>query len=194
MSSSVGRDHKITYPDEEPTSCETQTASICSTDVIITTTTLGSFTSTITSTSSECQEWEACLATDVDVTITSTPDNCPLPTEISKRHDNTARDGDPDDRGKSDAELEPRQNGDPIPGCAANAVVYPSDPDNVGDIREILSDYDYQEAKSSEFGFTSFFWVPYLDRETMARLKDSVSTQAPMSSFLSRVLTLVVFC
>lgn len=64
-----------------------------------------------------------------------------------------------------------------MPGCPANAIVYPANPENVGNIPTLLQEYagKYKEIKSSELGFTSFFWVPYLDQETMDKLKQSVS-------------------
>ncbi|ODH20229.1 hypothetical protein ACO22_05936 [Paracoccidioides brasiliensis] len=152
----VGRDNIITYPQKEPTKCEKKSASICATTVFKATTTRGTITSTSSSTSSTCDTIYGCSASDWDTTTTRTkPDNCPSP---------TAKPG--------QAAARP-----PIPpwGCPANALVYPSDMDDVRHIRELLAKYKdkYVEVKSEALHFTVFFWVPYLDQETMNTLVES---------------------
>ncbi|EEH35016.2 glucan 1,3-beta-glucosidase [Paracoccidioides lutzii Pb01] len=152
----VGRDNIITYPQKEPTKCEIKSASICATTVFKTTTTRGTITSTASSTSSTCDTIYGCSASDWDKTTTRTkPDNCPSP---------TAKPG--------QAAARP-----PIPpwGCPANALVYPSDMDDVRHIRELLAKYEdkYVEVKSEALHFTLFFWIPYLDQDTMNTLVES---------------------
>ncbi|PGH19017.1 hypothetical protein AJ79_00051 [Helicocarpus griseus UAMH5409] len=160
----VGWDKMITYPTQKPTSCEADSASICSTTVFESATITGTITSTVTSISSECDTIYGCAVTDWDITTTTTAtaDNCPLPTANSKRHL------------PEKSELRPRQ-ALPPPGCPANAIVYPRDSGNVGQIPTLLAEYqgDYFEAKSNEFQYTSFFRVPNLDVETMNSLQQS---------------------
>ncbi|KAK1974041.1 pectate lyase superfamily protein-domain-containing protein [Colletotrichum cereale] len=171
----VGRDGKVTYPENEPTSCEKATASFCSTNVIVSITTVGTSSSTFTRTESSCgDEFTACGLTDVEATATTTktPDSCPLPTGNAKR-DVEAEAED------TNLELTRRQDPPPPPGCPANAVIYPRDPTNVGDIPQILVDYagKYVQVQAKSVSFTSFFWVPYLDKETMGKLKNSGSVE-----------------
>ncbi|PGG96344.1 hypothetical protein GX51_07874 [Blastomyces parvus] len=150
----VGRDRILTYPKEEPTKCEKKSAEICMTTVFKTTTTRGTITSTASSTSSTCDTIRGCSASDWDTTTTSTkPSNCPSSP--------TAR---PTGRPST-----------PPPGCPADALVYPSDMDNVGNIRQILAKYKdkYLEVRSEAKHFTVFFWIPYLDQETMNSLLKS---------------------
>lgn len=118
-------------------------------------------------TESSCgDEFTACGATDIEATTTKVPENCPLPTDNAKR-------GIVDDGPK----LIRRQNEQRLAGCPANAVIYPKNPDNVGDIPQLLSEYDgkYVQVQSKQFSYTAFFWVPYLDAQTMAKVQQSVS-------------------
>ncbi|OAT07954.1 hypothetical protein BDBG_16924 [Blastomyces gilchristii SLH14081] len=152
----VGRDNIITYPKEEPTKCEKTSASICATSVFKTTTTKGPITSTITSTSSTCNTIYGCSASDWDTTTTQTQTgNCQLPTALSAQ-----------------AAAAPPI---PPPGCPANAIVYPSDMKDVGQIPQLLEKYEgkYVEIKSEVLRLTTFFWVPFLDQETMNALLQS---------------------
>ncbi|KFX87604.1 hypothetical protein V490_08138, partial [Pseudogymnoascus sp. VKM F-3557] len=165
----VGRDGKVTYPDNEPTSCEKVTASICSTTAIESITTIGPSESTITRTESSCgDEFTACGATDIEATTTKEPDSCPLPTDNAKR--GVVDDG---------PELARRQSQQRPAGCPANAVIYPKNPENVGDIPQLLSEYNgkYVQVQSKQISFTSFFWVPYLDAQTMAKVQQSGSVE-----------------
>ncbi|EEH21782.2 hypothetical protein PABG_03998 [Paracoccidioides brasiliensis Pb03] len=153
----VGRDNILTYPKEEPTKCEKRSASICATTVFKTTTSRGTITSTATSTSSTCDTIYGCSASDWDRTTTQTkPDNCPLPTTQPLQA----------------AAAPPKP---PPPGCPANAIVYPSNMKNVGQIPQLLEKYKgkYVEIKSDVLHLTSFFWVPFLDQETMDALLKS---------------------
>ncbi|OBT61060.1 hypothetical protein VE03_09163 [Pseudogymnoascus sp. 23342-1-I1] len=165
----VGRDGKVTYPENEPTSCDKVTASFCSTTTIESITTIGPSESTITRTESSCgDKFTACGATDIEATTTKAPENCPLPTDNAKR-------GIVDD----DPELVRRQTERRPAGCPANAVIYPKNPENVGDIPQLLSEYSgkYVQVQSSQLSFTAFFWVPYLDAQTMARVQQSGSVE-----------------
>lgn len=173
----VGRDGKPTYPENEPTSCETVTASICSTTEIESITVTGTRTSTSTSTSSSCEEFTACGATDEDSTETTTtsPDSCPLPTGQTRRGwEQQAGYG-----SGGQADLDRRQVNDtpPPPGCPADAFVYPRNPRNVGNIPQLLEGYEYREISvDAESGkFTSFFWVSQLRVDTLDELRKSVS-------------------
>ncbi|OAX83696.1 hypothetical protein ACJ72_01943 [Emergomyces africanus] len=151
----IGRDNIITYPKEEPTKCERKSAEICMTTVFMTTTTRGTITSTASSTSSTCDTIRGCSASDWDTTTTQTkPDHCSSPT------------------------ANPVQGAAsiiPLPGCPANAIVYPSNMKDVGQISQILAKYKgkYVEIKSNVLQQVAFIWVPLLDQETMNALLES---------------------
>ncbi|QSS62360.1 glucan 1,3-beta-glucosidase precursor [Histoplasma capsulatum] len=151
----VGQDRILTYPKEEPTKCEKKSAEICMTTVFKTTTTRGTITSTASSTSSTCDTIRGCSASDWDTTTTQTkPDHCPSPTANPV---------------KGAASIIPP------PGCPANAIVYPSNMKDVGQIPQILAKYKgkYVEIKSIELQQVAFIWVPLLDQETMDVLLES---------------------
>ncbi|KAM5385383.1 hypothetical protein ACJZ2D_001024 [Fusarium nematophilum] len=156
----VGHDGKITYP-EEP-GCETESASLCSTTTFRSETIVGPSTSTVTRVSSDCETIYGCSVSDWETATQTFADSCPLPTPDSKR--------DLDDATK----LEARQFVS-SPGCPANAIVYPSDPENVGEVPALLKEYKgkYKTIESSEFNFVAFYWIPMLDNVTMGALLDS---------------------
>lgn len=63
-------------------------------------------------------------------------------------------------------------------GCAANSIVYPRDPYNVGEIPSLLADYAGKyEQLSTPNGYTVYFWIPLLDRDTLGKLKQSVCSR-----------------
>lgn len=129
------------------------------TTVFKTTTTRGTITSTASSTSSTCDTIRGCSASDWDTTTTQTkPDHCPSPTANPV---------------KGAASIIPP------PGCPANAIVYPSNMKDVGQIPQILAKYKgkYVEIKSIELQQVAFIWVPLLDQETMDVLLESVRTE-----------------
>lgn len=175
-SPSVGRDGKVTYPTERLTSCDTATASFCSTTEHLTVTTRPGTTSTSTRTESSCQEFRACGATNFDSTATVTPDNCPLPTARAKRWDDglevdSAGAEDHDGPGKLS-----RRQAPPPPGCPANKVLYPTNPEDTASIRRLLSDnnLEFVEVRAESVGYTAFFRVSLLDAETESELKTRV--------------------
>ncbi|ODH53683.1 hypothetical protein GX48_00101 [Paracoccidioides brasiliensis] len=169
----VGHDNIVTYPKQEPSKCEKKSASICGTTVFKTITTTGTITSTISSTLSMCDTIYGCSVSGgaATTTTTKTPDNCPLPTTRPK----ALQTGNADSGGSKPESGLVSAAGPPPPGCPADAVVYPSNPKNVGKIPDILAAYKgkYVEVKSESFQFTSFFWVPFLDQKTMDILKES---------------------
>ncbi|KAK8091312.1 Bcser1 [Apiospora phragmitis] len=66
----------------------------------------------------------------------------------------------------------------PIVGCSANvcfndAVVYPKDPTNVGEIPDLLTNYTGKYQTLEAAGATGLYWVPALDLETYALLMES---------------------
>jgi hypothetical protein len=70
-----------------------------------------------------------------------------------------------------------RRQAPPPSGCPADAIVYPNDPMNAGNVPQILSEKysgKYTEVKSTAVGFISFWYIPLLDEETMEALKNSV--------------------
>ncbi|KDN67309.1 putative 1,3-beta glucanase [Colletotrichum sublineola] len=152
----VGPNKQITYS-SEPTICETRTALVCSTTTLSSETISFGTTVTSVSSSSRCETIRGCSVTDSQLT---TRVECALPTPASLNQD---------------GDLERRQDPPPQVGCPANAIVYPTDPENTGNIPALLQGYagKYKEIKSSQAGFTSFFWVPLLDQGTMDKLKQS---------------------
>ncbi|OIW23586.1 pectin lyase-like protein, partial [Coniochaeta ligniaria NRRL 30616] len=59
--------------------------------------------------------------------------------------------------------------------CGANAIVYPANPEAVGEIPRILAAYEgkYVAVGSAQAGFTSFYWVPDMDAQTMSNCTKS---------------------
>lgn len=169
---SVSHDGKITYP-EEP-ECEAESASLCSTTTFRSETIQGPSTSTVTRVSSDCETIYGCSATDWETVTQTYASVCPLPTKKSKR--------DPDE-----PKLQARDSRSP--GCPDNAIVYPKDPKNVGEVPKLLKEYDYKTIKSTTHNFVAFYWVPMLDNVTMAALEDSVSAATDSNFVLEAILT-----
>jgi hypothetical protein len=60
------------------------------------------------------------------------------------------------------------------PGCPAPAIVYPRDPENVGNIPQILAAYsDAVPVGLDSEDWTAFYWIPYLGVDMMAELRAS---------------------
>ncbi|CAM1508809.1 Fc.00g025480.m01.CDS01 [Cosmosporella sp. VM-42] len=154
----VGHDGKITYS-EEP-DCKTESASLCSTTTFRSEALVGPSTSTVTKVSSDCETIYGCSVSDWESATDKFTSACPLPTPDSKR--------DVEEPG-----LGKRQFVPPAPGCPAPAIVYPRDPENVGEVPDILNHTKSRVIESSEFNFVAFYWVPMLDRDTMAALLES---------------------
>ncbi|KAF1994463.1 hypothetical protein P154DRAFT_567311 [Amniculicola lignicola CBS 123094] len=135
------------YEDEPP--CGTESAEFCSTTITKSETLVGTSTSTITKKDSGCETMYGCHLTGVDATKTVTSTTCE-PTDNPDTY-------------------EPQK-----PGCPAPAIVYPSDPKNVGNIPQILSAYkDAVPVKLGSEDWTAFYWIPYLGVDTMAKLRAS---------------------
>ncbi len=60
-------------------------------------------------------------------------------------------------------------------GCAANTYVYPQNSYDVGSIPELLAGYAhvYDRVQVISMGYTVYYWVLMLDRDTMKRLQQS---------------------
>lgn len=163
---SVGPDHQVTYR-SEPKSCETRTASLCSTTTFLKETVNKGTTQTITASSEYCETVQGCSVTDHDSHSTKTTrSECPLPTpNIVRREEEEKDDG------------VVRRQAPPPPGCPADAIVYPKDPMKAGNVPQILNEKyagKYTEVKSKTVGFISFWFIPLLDEQTMDILKNSV--------------------
>ncbi|RWA03907.1 hypothetical protein EKO27_g11198 [Xylaria grammica] len=142
----IGPDNELTYPDDPTSSCTTRTGSVCTTTTFVSATVTGGTTTTTTSTSyGGCEAIEGCEATNSDTAITSS----------------------------TTAACTPTASADSLNVCDNDALVYPRDPANVGDIPTILAKYSgkYEQAEFS--GETAFFWVPVLDQDTFDKLKAS---------------------
>lgn len=136
------------HPDEPP--CETESAEFCSTTITKSETLIGTSTSTITKTESGCETMYGCHMTDVGATTTVSTGVACAPTDNPETYD-------------------PQK-----PGCPAPAIVYPRNPENVGNIPQILAAYsDVVPVGLSSEQWTAFYWVPYLGVDTMAELRAS---------------------
>nr|CDP24152.1 Putative Glycoside Hydrolase Family 55 [Podospora anserina S mat+] len=160
----IGRDRKLTYSNE-PTSCTTKSASLCTTTTIFSVTKIAedSTRTTATATSRQCETVRGCDVTDQNTRTVSTAIESCTPKPRVK-----ARDGD------DPSLLNPRQNGNGN-SCGKNAIVYPKDPKSAGDIPSLLSAYagKYETIGVPELNIVGYWWVPLLDEETMKRLKSS---------------------
>lgn len=68
----------------------------------------------------------------------------------------------------------------PPPGCPAPAIVYPKDPENVGNIPSLLQGYsDYVEVGQTTENWVAFYWIPKLGQDTMNALRQSASLHIP---------------
>ncbi|OJJ05261.1 hypothetical protein ASPVEDRAFT_838932 [Aspergillus versicolor CBS 583.65] len=149
----VGHDNQLTYSEEPP--CETESAELCSTTVTHSETLVGTTTSTATETSSYCGTVYGCAATGSETATTTTATACPLAAMAT-----TAAD---------DGTFVP-----PPPGCPAPAIVYPKDPENVGNIPSLLQGYsDYVEVGQTTENWVAFYWIPKLGQDTMNALRQS---------------------
>lgn len=170
----------MTYPRENPTSCETVTASFCSTTLQESITTMPGTTVTSTSTVSECEEFQACGATDLGATITKRPDSCPLPTRRarSERWVDTPEEPESDLESKGRIGPARRQTGVQAaePGCPQNKVVYPKNPRDTSAVRQMLdqNNLQYAEVRSQSAGYTAFIRVTLLDAATESELERQV--------------------
>lgn len=160
----IGRDRQLTYS-SEPTSCSTKTASVCTTTTIFSATTIDSTSTrtTATSTSRRCETVRGCEVTNTNIRTSSTTVASCTPSALVK-----ARSEDGNDTGV----LEPRQGGE---GCGKHAIVYPVDPKNVGEIPTLLSAYagKYETIGVPALNIVGFYWVPFLDEETLKKLQNS---------------------
>ncbi|KAH6874029.1 peptidase S8/S53 domain-containing protein [Thelonectria olida] len=147
----------MTY-DKEP-SCETESASLCSTTTYLSQTVVGPVTSTIASTASDCETIYGCSLTDWESETTVTSEECALPTRDSRR----------------DVDENPDSANLAASDCAAPAIVYPRDSHNVGQVPVLLDKYKgkYVEIGAPEFNYTAFYWIPMLDKDTLATLLKS---------------------
>ncbi|KAK8092424.1 glucan -beta-glucosidase protein [Apiospora kogelbergensis] len=57
--------------------------------------------------------------------------------------------------------------------CLNDAIVYPKDPEDVGEIPDILTNYTSKYHTVAANELTGFYWVPALDHETYLQLMDS---------------------
>jgi len=162
----VGRDNKLTY-DNEPTSCETKTFSVCSVTAFTSVSVTGTVTTTVTkSTSKACQTGYGCEGKD-KTTTTSTATTTTAACKATQVVSDTP----------------------PPQGCPANAVVYPNDNYKLGQIPTILANYTgkYKQISTDDDGYVSFIWVPWLDEATMEKLQSSVRYFSESSLFFSDI-------
>lgn len=149
ISQRIGQDHLLTYR-EEPTSCETKTASACETTLFVTVTdaaaaALALKTTTVTKT--QCEDIVGCSISDKNThTATTTTKGC-----------------------------KPTPSGSDLNACRNDAIIYPSDPTNINDLKNILVDYKDSYRIIGVTGHTGYIWVPAMDGEIMDKVKNSVS-------------------
>lgn len=133
---------------EEPTSCETQTASACETTTFVTVTGAAALAAqTITSTVTHCESIYGCSISDQNThTATTTSQSCA-----------------------------PTPSGSDLNACRNDAIIYPSDPSNIDELKNILVNYKDTYHIIGVSDHTGYIWVPSLDGETMNKVKSSVS-------------------
>lgn len=137
----------MTYS-EEPKSCETKTASACETTTsVIVNEAVALAAKTTTSTITHCESIYGCSISDQNThTATTTSQNCA-----------------------------PTPSGSDLNACRNDAIIYPSDPSNIDDLKNILVNYKDTYHIIGVSGHTGYIWVPSLDGETMNKVKTSVS-------------------
>ncbi|KAK1963446.1 pectin lyase-like protein, partial [Colletotrichum sublineola] len=156
----VGPNGQLTYS-QEPTSCKTETASACSTTTFVTQTVTNGATRTGESTRTRCETIYGCSVTDDESEMTSTTRiECPLPTPVSNANDQRR-------------DLSARQIEQPPPGCPRDAIVFPADNRNRGQIPTLLQAYAGKYTEVEDDGFVSLWFVPLLDQGTMDKLNES---------------------
>ncbi|KAK6819399.1 hypothetical protein PG987_015882 [Apiospora arundinis] len=151
----IGWDNKLTYAsDKYSQSCTTQTAEVCAitTSVVVQSSTITS-RSTITA---SCETVRGCEL------IEEEPEETATTTTISSTTSSSSSACTPTARGS-------------IYVCFNDAVVLPVDPHSVGEIPDILNEFNYtgkyQAVEAG--GLTGFYWVPALAYQAYLRLLES---------------------
>ncbi|KAK2598031.1 hypothetical protein QQS21_005868 [Conoideocrella luteorostrata] len=159
--------------EDEPEDCKTETVKACA-DNIVTMTSVDNVGSTHTesSTSRECASIYGCSVTGTTSTSISTTkiSACPLPTNKMRR--------------SVDRPVIEARDDYPViapPGCPANALVFPRNPESFSDIKSVLDEkysgkYDtVGGTNNAGMAYVLFYFVNYLDSETFQKLKDMTS-------------------
>jgi hypothetical protein len=157
----IGEDGQLTYS-EEPTSCRTETASLCSTTTTFLATSTGdTVTTTATSTSRDCETVTGCsvsysnTGTQTTVVASCAPASVVAP---QRRRARSAGAAEP----TAAAEEERSVLGGRANGCNLNNyIVYPKDPFNVGDIPTYLANagVTFNQIQSTNLGYTAYYWL-----------------------------------
>ncbi|KFA45429.1 hypothetical protein S40293_10065 [Stachybotrys chartarum IBT 40293] len=169
----IGFDGVVTYPEGQPTNCETETADICSTTAIeVITTTTSQRTITTTRTESTCATIIGCNIQDEDETVTTTS-SCTGGETRTVGIDGAAR---------ATARAVPIQARAPCPDVwVDNFIVYPVDPTDVSAFTQYLQDNPVtlsnpdgpswwdRTRRVQGGGLTAFFFIESL---TLQRLND----------------------
>lgn len=157
--------------EEKPDNCEPETASMCSTSVYSTITVSKDSTSTVANTATKCYTLTGCSVSDkATSTASTTTISCARPTDDAEAK-------------RRDEEISKTQQ-PPALGCPANALVYPRSYEQFDKIQGVLDKAGYQ-GKYQVVGGTDyvlFWWVPYLDFQTLTKLNDMVRARLMMRS------------
>lgn len=190
----IDNNNQMSYSSESQ--CETETASVCTTTTIIsaTTTTDGITTTTFSTESTHCETIFGCDVTDSEThTATTTVASCAANARVRRDYVEAKATSAPEAVSRAafaavpEPELEPEYARlEPRVLCAQNAIIYPVNPWNVGQIPTILSNNNYPpgsydqvqstalgRAAGMTAGWTGYFFVPALDGDTFNLLDNS---------------------
>ncbi|KAK7957345.1 alkaline serine protease Alp1 [Apiospora aurea] len=163
----IGWDQKLTYSDERSTSCQTQTAEFCS---IMTSVMIESSTTRRSTITGDCATLTGCSepARTEEATTTSIAPTASTPASSTSSISSTSSTSST----SSSSACQPTASGHVLV-CYNDAIVYPVDPANVGEIPDLLVNYTGKYQTVEAVGLTGFYWVPALDLETYGKLMAS---------------------
>lgn len=159
----IGRDGELTYS-SEPTSCQTEMASICSTTTsYLITSNTKTVQTTGTSVSSDCETITGCRVSNSAIsTHTSTVASCAPPASQV-----------PDERRIRAAEDSYRALQGRADNChPESGIVYPKNPRAVGDVPGYLTSArgTYNTVRSANLGYTAYYWIESMSEELFKKL------------------------
>ncbi|KAK7943020.1 Glucan 1-3-beta-glucosidase [Apiospora aurea] len=172
----IGSNGEVTYPKEQPTDCETQTAELCSTTTSFgVTVSDGTSKTTTTATPERCTTIVGCNAEDDEgATTTSDVDACTI--DLSPRTaaatapvattTATATEG-PDRRDEKIQRRAPPADG------LDHAILYPANPRRVDGILAFLQRFGYatRTRQITAAGFTAFFFITNMQECHIEQIK-----------------------
>ncbi|KAK8029256.1 glucan 1-3-beta-glucosidase [Apiospora marii] len=165
----IGWDHKLTYSDDRSTSCQTQTAELCT---ITTSVIVESGTTRRSTITGDCDTIEGCSALahfDKHGQYVQRVQHIKYFKHIQhlEHLQHIFQQRLPAYSKWKHAYLDKGEV------CFNDAIVFPTDPGNVGEIPDILANYTGKYKTVEALGYTGFYWVPGLDTLTYEALLQS---------------------